>query len=266
MSAIPVRAFLHGVQRIADAKPTYMLGTDGSRGACDCIGLIIGAVRRAGGVWNGRHGSNWAARNAIIDLQSPAPLELGCIVFKAHDPGVKANTLPDTYKDHPDQRDYYHAGVVTGVSPLRITHCTGGTTNGIKVDTTIGAWRFGGRLEGLEHVNQVEGKMEPTETAVVYAASGETVRMRMGPSDRSAVCAKVPVGETVEVKTDQAGWKQISYEGRVGWMMAEFLKEPAKEPLKEPEDGEPRGITLTLPNSAAKALFDALKQAMPSEP
>lgn len=266
MSTIPVKAFLQGVQRIADAQPTYLLGTDGSRGSCDCIGLVIGAVRRAGGAWNGRHGSNWAARNAIMSLQSPALLEVGCIVFKAHEPGAIGNNLPADYKDHPDQRDYYHAGVVTSVAPLRITHCTGGTTNGIKVDTTIGAWRFGGRLKDLDYGNQEEGKMEPIERAVVYAASGETVRMRMGPSDKSAVCAKVPVGAAVEVKTTQLGWKQISYEGRAGWMMAEFLKEPFNKPLKEPTDDEPGGITLTLPNSAAKALFDALKQALPDEP
>ena len=40
--------FLEKVQEIAASKPTYKLGHDGSDGTCDCIGLIIGAIRRAG--------------------------------------------------------------------------------------------------------------------------------------------------------------------------------------------------------------------------
>lgn len=258
MSTIPVKEFLQGVQRIADAQPTYLLGTDGSRGSCDCIGLIIGAVRRAGGVWSGRHGSNWAARNAIIGLHSPAPLERGCIVFKAHEPGAPANSLPESYREHPDQRDYYHAGVVTGVSPLKITHCTGGSTNGIKVDTAIGAWRFGGRLKGIDYGIKEGLIMEDLRTAVVRAPSGQTVRARSGPGAKAAVVAAVPVGTPVTILASQDGWKQIDYEGKAGWMMAEFLTQPP--------DDMPEGITLTLSDSAAQALFDALKQALPGDP
>lgn len=48
--------FLEKVQEITASKPTYKLGHDGSDGTCDCIGLIIGAIRRAGGSWTGTHG------------------------------------------------------------------------------------------------------------------------------------------------------------------------------------------------------------------
>ena len=42
---------------------------DGSDGYCDCIGLIIGAIRRMGLKWTGIHGSNWAARKEVEKLE-----------------------------------------------------------------------------------------------------------------------------------------------------------------------------------------------------
>lgn len=50
---VTTESFLRGVDAIAGGKPTYRLGHDGSDGTCDCIGLIIGAIRRAGGTWDG---------------------------------------------------------------------------------------------------------------------------------------------------------------------------------------------------------------------
>lgn len=50
--------FLTNVRRIQAADPRYRLGRDGSDGYCDCIGLVIGAIRRSGGQWRGIHGTN----------------------------------------------------------------------------------------------------------------------------------------------------------------------------------------------------------------
>ena len=87
---VTMESFLRGVDAIAEEKPTYRLGHDGSDGSCDCIGLIIGAIRRAGGEWNGTHGSNWAARNAMDTLQAVkglGDLKVGQAAFKAAEPG-----------------------------------------------------------------------------------------------------------------------------------------------------------------------------------
>lgn len=67
---ITLTAFLRGVQSIIDEHPSYKLGGFGLRGVCDCIGLIIGGVRRAGGEWKGTHGSNYAARNEMQQIIS----------------------------------------------------------------------------------------------------------------------------------------------------------------------------------------------------
>ena len=57
---IQLSDFLTQIAAIAAESPSYRLGGDGSDGTCDCVGLIIGAIRRAGGQWAGTHGSNYA--------------------------------------------------------------------------------------------------------------------------------------------------------------------------------------------------------------
>ena len=83
---VHMEAWLSKVDEIAAEGPSYRLGHDGSDGACDCIGLIIGAIRRAGGKWTGTHSSNWAARNAMDTLHAvtdAGSLQVGQAVFKA---------------------------------------------------------------------------------------------------------------------------------------------------------------------------------------
>ena len=53
--AIPVNTFLERVEEIAREKPRYRKGGSGRDGTCDCIGLIIGALRRAGAACHRRH-------------------------------------------------------------------------------------------------------------------------------------------------------------------------------------------------------------------
>ena len=62
--------FLTNVRRIQAADPRYRLGRDGSDGYCDCIGLVIGAIRRSGGQWRGIHGTNWTADRKSTRLNS----------------------------------------------------------------------------------------------------------------------------------------------------------------------------------------------------
>lgn len=224
---ISINTFLKNVQAIKDTKPTYKLGQDGSNGECDCIGLVIGAVRRSGTTWSGTHGSNWAARNKMAVLQPSPPIELGGIMYKAWRPTDSQWNLPDVYKDPPDQLDYYHVGVVTQVSPLRITHCTkSATVDGITVDTKIGVWRYGGRLDGLDYDNKEDPPMEPTK-AIVIAETGGSVRMRARPNNTSVILANIPLDTEIDVLQQSGEWSEIKYQGMLGWMMSRFLKAAA---------------------------------------
>jgi len=223
---IPLTDFLTHISTIAAESPSYRLGGDGSDGTCDCIGLIIGAIRRAGGKWPGTHGSNWAARNVISSLTENPDLFPGCLVFKGKAPGEAGYALPEKYASGSDLNDYYHVGVVTSIAPLEITHCTlSGSTNGIAVDHKIGSWRYGGPL-GLVDYNK-EGT--PMEMAIVRASSGKTVNLRQSPGGELVV--RVPVGNRVNVLEKGDQWSQIAWEGHTGFMQTRFLDIEAESDL-----------------------------------
>lgn len=254
-----MKSFLRGVDAIAEEKPTYRLGHDGSDGTCDCIGLIIGAIRRAGGEWNGTHGSNWAARNAMDTLHAvtdPGDLQVGQAVFKASEPGQSGYNLPDRYKGDADKRDYYHVGVVRSVSPLEIVHCTG---PGIVRDKKMGKWSYAGWLRMVSRGND-EGEATGMQTAVVIAESGSTVNLRKTPE--GALLERVPVGSAAQVLDTLYGWARITVSGKTGWMDMKYLR---MQDSGEPDatggadgTGADDTITVTLPRSAAEALLSAL--------
>ena len=250
--------FLEKVQDIAKSKPSYELGHDGSDGTCDCIGLIIGAIRRAGGAWNGIHGSNYAARyemRELLPVMDAGELNLGDAVYKARMPGEVGYALPERYKNDPDQRDYYHVGVVTATSPLEITHCTG---PGIVRDTKLGRWTYRGRLEKVDY-DGTEVVETMVQTATVVADSGDDVKMRSTPSQTDGLYWKVPVGDKVQVAYVEGEWAKVRHQGRTGYMMVEYLEMDAQEPTASGSSSESTGGELiTVQRAALQAVYDAL--------
>lgn len=232
-----VQKFLDKVQVIKNLNPKRREPGDGSDGYCDCIGLIIGAIRRMGLKWTGIHGSNWAARKEFVKLEkinSVSDLELGDVVLKACAQGTSGWDLPSRYRKggkyyNGDLNDYYHAGVVTKVNPLNITHMSSKMT----VDTKLGKWNYHGKLSILA---KAAGGITPTPTptpepnvpgtgsrAVVVAESGSTVNLRRTPSLRGALIKRVPLGTTVDIIAPGEEWATIKYGKYTGYMMAKFL-------------------------------------------
>ena len=257
---VHMESWLNKVDEIAAEGPSYKLGHDGSDGTCDCIGLIIGAIRRAGGKWTGTHGSNWTARNAMDELHAVADqgdLQVGQAVYKAAEPGQSGYNLPDRYKGDADTRDYYHVGVVRSVSPLEIVHCTG---PGIVHDNKLGKWNYAGWLRMVSRGNN-EGEATGMQTAVVTAESGSTVNLRKTP--HGALEDRVPVGSTAQVLDTMDGWARIVTNGKTGWMDLKFLRmqdsvEPDTSGGADGANADGDMITVTLPRSVAEALLSAL--------
>ena len=128
-----VQKFLAMIDVIKRLNPAYKQPGDGSNGVCDCIGLIIGALKRMGIKWPGIHGSNYAARYQTVGLayiESVSQLNLGDAVYKGvNNEGIGKKPcnggtfthkydLPSRYKPgkqyyNKDLLDYYHVGVVT---------------------------------------------------------------------------------------------------------------------------------------------------------
>ena len=249
-----LKEFLAKVDEIATEKPRYRQPGSALDGTCDCIGLIIGALKRMGINWDGIHGTNYAIRKAVVNIRTISnadQFEVGDIVFKAYEKGDERWTLDKYPRYLPggayyngDMRDYYYVGVVTGVNPLRITHMTSPT---IKVDTKIGNWKFAAKLKLLNSRGAYSGsaakqtgttagtasgtavKPQPAAvtytTAVVTAPSGKSVKMRQRPSTGCKVYDDVPIGAEVRLIEKGQTWSKISYGRRSGWyMMTKFLK------------------------------------------
>lgn len=243
--------FSQGLKKNIDRVREYELGMDGTGGKCDCIGLIIGAIRLAGGKWTGTHGSNYAARNEMRSLDeifTPAVLEVGDIVYKAREPGQSGYALPATYNGHPDRRDYYHVGVVTRINPLEITHCTS-VPGGIKRDNSLGNWKYYGRLKKITEEADVQ-----TETA--YRVIGGTLKMRKGPGSNHQVIAYIPDGSVVKgtVIDGNEEWLYCRYGSNVGYCMSRFLE-------KAENAGEVETVRITKQEygMVIKMLEDALE-------
>ena len=243
--------FLNQIEAICAAKPDYRTGGSGTDGTCDCIGLIIGAVRRAGGSWKGIHGRNYAARFQMADFKKLKMSELfiGEVVYKARSPEDSSYSLPDRYKpggasSNGDVLDYYHVGVVTRVSPLEITHCsTAVNGNSIHRDTSLGKWKYGGRLKGInyEKTDSAEKEQEQMEEVIMRelrcgaTVTGGRLSLRQTPTTTAVRLTWIPNGARVEVtglvevagQTDMTGqtddWCAVSYDGIAGYAMRRFL-------------------------------------------
>lgn len=228
--SIKLAAFLEQLEAICALKPEYRIGGSGTDGTCDCIGLIIGAVRRAGGSWTGIHGSNYAARKQMADFGEikASNLFVGEIVYKARKPGDSSYSLPDRYKDGSDLLDYYHVGVVTKVHPLEITHCST-TVNGNSIhrDTTLGKWKCGGRLKDIDYETiQEEAEMSEVKMQEIRnkaTVTGGRLSLRQAPSKTSDRLAWIPNGTRLDVTGQGDGWCAVTYDTIPGFVMECYL-------------------------------------------
>lgn len=239
----------------------YKNGGDGTNGDCDCIGLIIGALRMGGVKWPWTHGSNYTARNRMRwmkKLERMSDLQLGQLVYKAHDPGAKGWALPDTYKGHADQRDYYHVGVVTDVNPIVITNCTG-VQGGIQRDKTLdgGEWNWYGEMDLVEYGEEVALIMGK------YKVINGRLNLRNGPGYQYQTLVQIPDGEIIDAADEPKapGWLQVVYEGVSGYALGQFL-----EPVSAPDAPDiPAGgetVVLALDRAVAEMLLVSLMDAL----
>ena len=252
--------FISAVLDIAGLKPTYMLGHSGDDGFCDCIGLVIGALKRCGVSRSGIHGSNWAARHDVTGLHPvsrASDLKPGDLVFKAYEPSASGWALPDRYRNDPDQKDYYHVGVVTQVSPLQITHMT---SPAVKVDTKLGKWSHAATLKYIS-----EGYDEKPMTAIVVSEDGYPVKLRPTASTSQPYIERIPVGTIVSVLEKGEEWCKVTALGKTGYIMTKFLDQQ----FSQSENGERPGenqdgdyVSLQLPRETALLFRDKLNAVL----
>lgn len=241
---VSAKVFLAKVEEIAAEEPGYQKGHSGDDHLCDCIGLVIGAIRRAGGQWHGTHGSNYAARyevRELVRIRRTADLTPGDLVFKAKEPGEDGYALPDRYKH--DKRDYYHVGVVVSVRPLRIRHMT---TPRPKMDTSLGKWAFYGWPRLVE--KEEEGIPVGTEVDYQGIVIGDgMLNMRQAPNTKAARIMQLPVGTVVQVTEENGDWLRVSYGAATGYVMAQYISKDTTA-----------GKMISVDRSVLEAIYDEI--------
>jgi len=231
--------FVERCYDIRIAQPEYDLGSY-SKKKCDCIGMIKYGLYQ-NNVKFETTGTNWTFRNQVTNIRkitSASVLQIGDVVFKMRTPSDKGYNLPAKYQKggnayNGDLNDYCHIGVVKSVKPLRIIHMTSPSA---KTDTSIGKWKYAAELLSKyisdysgQHVPDEPVRPDPvptteTETAIVYAPSGQWVKIRQKPSTGCAVWDNVPIGSKVTIVTRGYDWTKINYGKRKGWyMMTKYL-------------------------------------------
>ena len=270
--SIDVKRFLVYVEEIAAEEPSYRLGGYGSDGTCDCIGLIIGGIRRAGGSWRGTRGSNYAARSEVDGLArigSTDQLKVGEAVVKALAPGEEgydAETISKKYASSPDKNDYYHVGVVLSVNPLRIRHMT---TPKPKLDTKIGKWKYHGWLKkiGTDENGGGDYMSENGELVVIRGGNLETtVNLRAGPSTDRRIIADIAqgsVGTLIEIFDEK--WSKVNVtctEGRrvTGYVQNVFINRMDGSTPAEPEPDPPSNESdyVTVRKEELQRIYDTI--------
>ena len=246
------KTFLSKVEQIAAEEPAYRSGGYGADGTCDCIGLIIGAIRRAGGSWHGMHGSNYAARNEMEYLEpitQASPLIVGEAVFKALLPGDEKYNLPARYNSDPDRHDYNHVGVVISVDPLRIRHMTSPKP---KIDTKIGKWKYHGWLKKISQGGEAP---VPQETVIIRGGNeSASINLRSGPSKSTRIIGQILQGQAatlLEVTNDE--WCKVQVNGKTGYVQQVFVKRPSQQT----EESKPAG-TIYVPTAELERIYDTI--------
>lgn len=163
------------------------------------------------------------------------------------------------YRQTPDQV-MQHTGVYTADGYFIDAR---GSSSGVlktKLSTTTYKWTHWGIPRGLYTSKKDEEVYEVLYKAIVSADNGNTVNMRTSPSTKASIIAKIPVGTPVDVLEEQGEWNKIGCDGKVGYMMAKYLK---KEDASQPEEEKTFYVKIKCSNaSEAKRLVELLGKAV----
>lgn len=189
-------------------------------GAVDCSGAFVYAFRLYG--LQIAHGSNSIARKHITGNLLPiSKAKPGMIAFKCR-PWAEDQKSNKWYGSVPG--DIYHVGLVDE-DPAYVLNAKG-KESGFSRDPLKGY----SYVAYLKNVNYSEVEPMPTPTsekiATVVLPSGVTgtnVFLRPQPNTKKWD-ARVPVGDRVTILEDQGEWCKITWSGKTGYMMSNYLE------------------------------------------
>lgn len=174
----------------------------------DCSGLFTWAFRQLGGTMY--HGSNtmWKAY-----CTAKGELKKG-----KRDDGqeLKPGTAVFVYHKAEDNRS--HVGLYIGNGTVIEAAST--QKGVITSKVTDSKWAEWGELKGIDYEG---GEPVPEGFAIV---TGKKVALRKEPCTKANIIMRIDTGKQVKIETPPPSeWEYVSYQGKTGYMMKEFLKE-----------------------------------------
>lgn len=134
----------------------------------------------------------------------------------------------------------------------------------------IGLWKmidYGDKINGLLGGPEDEA-VNTMKRAIVRSENGLGVNLRAQKSTGSELLAKIPEGTTLDVLEEGERWCRVSWGGRTGYAMSEFLmilsEDPdASSPVNNNDGtGGAETVLLAIPKNAAYALQNALNSQL----
>ena len=115
--------------------------------------------------------------------------------------------------------DHGHIGLYIGGG--EVIEAAGTQQGVIKSKVTASKWTYWGELKAVDYAKEDEPVAEG------YAkVTGKRVALRQEPSTRATVILRVNTGEMVKKEPEpNKTWEYVSYNGKTGWMMREFLED-----------------------------------------
>lgn len=221
----------------------------------DCQAFIERTVRRAGGNMRDYRGSNDMYRNAcskVVPLKG-ARLQPGMVLFIVKHDGKE----PDRYKadglGNADHIGWYTGGI------YEVVHSSA-SMGRVAPSTLKNGWTHAGWLKEIDYGERPseahKDEVMQMTTGYIDLPADQNVFLRISPSKESAWFARVPGQAAVEIISTSGGWTRVRWGGFDGYIASQFVL--AETPPQAP--GAPDGmVTITLPQSAAQALLNALQ-------
>lgn len=112
----------------------------------------------------------------------------------------------------------------------------------------VGLWEQVAYDVDLSGGGQSGGGGKPVETIYTAKVTGGGLNMRQQPATGAGKIMQIPDGATVEVAKELDGWAYVTYAGRNGWVMLQYLGKG------EQADGG----TVTVPRDELEKIYDMI--------
>lgn len=175
----------------------------------DCSGLFTWAFKQLGGVMY--HGSNTMY---LSWCTSKGKLSSG---KRTDGQTLQPGTAVFVWKE--EDKKYGHVGLYIGNG--YVIEAASTQSGVIKSKVSDKKWTNWGELKGVSYDSKPE--VIPKGYAKV---TGVRVALRKAPSTSSGIIMRIDTGNQVKLETPPPSeWDYVSYQGKTGYMMKEFLKE-----------------------------------------